>query len=137
MPIAPGNAVKAFIVRADGDALVIRRRPSDVHHPGQWDLPGGRLHDGEDPYAGLAREVREETGMLVDIGIPLDVHHFTRDDGQVITMVTFLCHPHATAVQLSEEHTEYAWVVPRDAATRQPHWLPRVVERYERWGNAR
>ena len=30
---------------------------------GKWTLPGGGLHKGEDPVAGLLREVAEETGI--------------------------------------------------------------------------
>lgn len=33
---------------------------------GDWILPGGGLHKGEDPIAGAVREVAEETGMRLD-----------------------------------------------------------------------
>ncbi|HSH18687.1 MAG TPA: NUDIX hydrolase [Candidatus Saccharimonadales bacterium] len=36
---------------------------------GKWALPGGGLHAGEDPQAGLMREVREETS--IDVGGPV------------------------------------------------------------------
>ncbi|HEX7368127.1 MAG TPA: NUDIX hydrolase [Candidatus Saccharimonadales bacterium] len=32
---------------------------------GMWDLPGGGLEHGEDPIAGLKREIGEETGLSV------------------------------------------------------------------------
>lgn len=31
---------------------------------GNWTLPGGGLHKGEEPLAGLLREVSEETGLM-------------------------------------------------------------------------
>jgi ADP-ribose pyrophosphatase YjhB (NUDIX family) len=35
---------------------------------GLWDTPGGFLEEGEDPLAGLRRELLEETGLTVEIG---------------------------------------------------------------------
>ena len=35
---------------------------------GKWALPGGGLHKGEDPLAGLLREVAEETGIRLQSG---------------------------------------------------------------------
>lgn len=32
---------------------------------GQWTLPGGGLHGGEDPALGAVREVKEETGLTI------------------------------------------------------------------------
>ena len=102
-------AVKAFIVNPNDELLIIKRRDNDVHKPGVWDIPGGRLELGENPFDGLKREAKEEIGLDIDILNPLRVHHFTRDDGQNITMLTFLCRPLSGHVNLSEEHTEYAW----------------------------
>ena len=41
-------------------------------HPGMWTLPGGGLDHGEDPRAGVRREVYEETGLTVTPGRLLD-----------------------------------------------------------------
>ncbi|MDO8462907.1 MAG: NUDIX domain-containing protein [bacterium] len=126
-------AVKAIIVNDAGRLLMLKRRPNDVHHPGQWDLPGGRLSPQEDPYAGCRREVHEEAGLDGEPTQVLDVHFFTRDDGQAITMLIFLFAAQSADVRLSEEHTEYRWVTPEEAAVLQARWVPRVLERYERW----
>lgn len=121
-------AVKAFIVD-QGKLLLIRRRSNDVHKPGQWDIPGGRLEVGENPFEGLKREAREEVGLDINIERPLDVHHFTRDDGQIITMLIFLCSlGQKKEIKLSEEHQEYKWVEP----TREeeiPQWLEPVLNK--------
>lgn len=43
---------------------------------GKWDTIGGFLHEGEEPLAGLRREVREETGLEIEptafLGIWID-----------------------------------------------------------------
>ncbi|MBU1111329.1 MAG: NUDIX domain-containing protein [archaeon] len=103
-------AVKSFIVNDFNQLLLIKRRPIDPHSPGVWEIPGGRLNLGEDPFEGLKRETLEETGLAIDVLNPLRVHHFTRDDGQQITMITFFCKPLNNSVVLSEEHTDFGWM---------------------------
>ncbi len=103
-------AVKSFIVNKDNEVLLVRRRDNDPHKPGVWEVPGGRLELGENPFEGLKRETVEETGIGIDILNPLKIHHFTRDDGQKITMITFLCRPNSHSVSISNEHTHHEWV---------------------------
>lgn len=63
-------AQKAAIV--DGTRiLMVRKSSDDPHNPELWELPGGRLHFGEDIEQHLLREIREEVGLEVDPGRPL------------------------------------------------------------------
>jgi 8-oxo-dGTP diphosphatase len=124
-------AVKSFIVHNNG-VLLLKRRSTDVHKPGIWDIPGGRLGLGEDPYEGIRRETKEETNLDIDISMPLDVHHFTRDDGQKITMLIFLCQAKDQDIKLSEEHSEFKWHALADK-DEMPEWLHSVVGNYEKF----
>ena len=40
----------------------------------EWDLPGGVVEVGEAPAAGLAREIREELGVSIEVGDLLTVN---------------------------------------------------------------
>jgi len=102
-------AVKTFIVK-DGKLFVVKRASDDVQKPNVWEIPGGRLDLGEDPFLGIIREIKEETGMYIDVVYPMSVRHFERDDGQIITMIIFLCKPKNDFVKLSEEHSQFEWV---------------------------
>jgi len=55
--------VEGLLVR-DGRALLGRRKFEPRR--GYWDLPGGFLEEGEDPFDGLRREFREETGLEIE-----------------------------------------------------------------------
>lgn len=50
----------ALIPGEDGKVLMGKRRDS-----GKLTTPGGHLEIGEDPYSGVIREVKEETGLQV------------------------------------------------------------------------
>ena len=52
----------ALIESADG-LLLVRNRRRDGSH--DWSTPGGVIEEGEDLLVGLAREVEEETGLVV------------------------------------------------------------------------
>ena len=58
--------VVGFVVR-DG-RFVVRLRQGDPGLAGTWELPGGKVAPGEDHAAALTREVREETGLEVEVG---------------------------------------------------------------------
>ncbi len=48
----------------DGDRVLLVRRAREPFK-GYWDIPGGFLEAGEHPQDGVAREVVEETGLVV------------------------------------------------------------------------
>lgn len=126
------NAAKAAIVK-DNKILLIKRRSNDVHKPAMWDIPGGRLAPGENPFSGLKRECQEEVGIDIEILLPFAIQHFTRDDGQTITMLIFLCKPLSDNITLSEEHTEYQWLDIQAPLADFPEWLRPPIETIKKY----
>jgi 8-oxo-dGTP diphosphatase len=102
-------AVKAFIVNKN-KLLVVKRASDDVQKPNIWEIPGGRLNLGEDPFIGLIREIREETGLYIKPILPMSINHFERDDGQIITMIVSFCKPLGGRMKISKEHSDLEWI---------------------------
>jgi len=77
----------------------------------EWDLPGGRPDPGEDHRAALVREVQEETGLIVEVGAPVDEHLFEVLPQRFVRIVAYAC-TLATegTIALSHEHHEASWV---------------------------
>ncbi len=46
--------------------LILKRHPQDLHGE-TWNAPGGGLEAGESPLAAVARELLEETGILIEV----------------------------------------------------------------------
>ena len=66
MTAVPRVAVGAFIFDPAGRVLLVERgRPPGE---GLWSVPGGKLEPGETLAQAVAREVREETGLVVEVG---------------------------------------------------------------------
>lgn len=64
--MTPIVAVGAFVFDRDGRVLLVER----AKPPGEglWTVPGGRLERHETLAQAVSREVREETGLLVEVG---------------------------------------------------------------------
>ncbi len=102
----PTIGVGAIVVR-DGSLLMVRRG----REPGKdlWSIPGGRLEHGEYIVDAIKREVREETGLEVDVGDLMGILELPRDDHLVILdhRATVVGDPSPTA---GDDAAEVRWV---------------------------
>jgi 8-oxo-dGTP diphosphatase len=64
------HVVAGALYDAHGRVLITQRPPGKAL-AGRWEFPGGKLHAGEDRYAGLVRELREELAVEVQAAEPL------------------------------------------------------------------
>ena len=100
---------KAFINKG-GEVLVLFDLQSEL------DFPGGKVQEGETNFdQSLKREVKEETGLEIEVG---DIFHrwyyeYLPGDynyGKVSFMVVFECEYAGGEVKISNEHSRYEWV---------------------------
>ncbi len=60
------NVVAAVIER--GDQLLVSFRHPKGPRPSKWEFPGGKVERGETEQEALVREMKEELGVLCEIG---------------------------------------------------------------------
>jgi 8-oxo-dGTP pyrophosphatase MutT (NUDIX family) len=60
------NAVRVVLTDAAGRVLLFHAVTPEVGPAGWWELPGGGIDGGESYLEAAVREVREETGLLLD-----------------------------------------------------------------------
>ncbi|MDI6893742.1 MAG: (deoxy)nucleoside triphosphate pyrophosphohydrolase [Bacillota bacterium] len=76
--------VTAGVIRKDDAVLIARRESGPL--AGQWEFPGGKLEPGESPEACLARELREELGLEVEVGDIFAVVYHEYPSGPVLLL---------------------------------------------------
>ncbi|HEU5394267.1 MAG TPA: (deoxy)nucleoside triphosphate pyrophosphohydrolase [Candidatus Methylomirabilis sp.] len=59
--------VSAALILRDGKVLICQRAATDPF-PLKWEFPGGKVEEGEEPAAALARELNEELGIRATVG---------------------------------------------------------------------
>ncbi len=91
-PLVPVVDVVAAVIRR-GTSFLVCRRPARGAAPGRWEFPGGKVLPGESAGAALARELREELGIEVDVGPILFQHEHTDGTGPPLRL-----HFHAVAI---------------------------------------
>ena len=97
-------SIKGVLIH-DGRVLLL------LNERGEWDLPGGRPDPGENHRATLVREMREETGLAVEVGALLDEHLFEVLPQRFVRIVAYGCALiGAREVVLSHEHLAIQWL---------------------------
>lgn len=117
----PRFEVVSCFMECEGEILLLYRN-SDKSEGNRWGVPAGKVNDGEDRLAAMAREAEEESG-----------HTVTPDQLEYLTTV-FVVYPeyhfiyHIFRAKLDRkpeisirqsEHAAYKWVSPQ-AAMRLP-----------------
>ncbi len=106
-----GLAVRVLLKNGNGEVLLLQRSPASSTNPERWELPGGKVDDGERFDEALHREVHEETGLEIALDGPLGtveqrlagiraVHLIM--GGEII----------GGELSISDEHMAFAWITP-------------------------
>jgi 8-oxo-dGTP diphosphatase len=97
-----------------GQILMVKRSDLDEFMPGVYELPGGGTDFLEHPAESLQRELKEECGIEVEVGLPLTTWSFVMPhEGVEKHTVEIIFHCKVCkdqTVNLSEEHTDFKWV---------------------------
>ncbi|GGZ00530.1 NUDIX domain-containing protein [Streptomyces nitrosporeus] len=125
-------AASAVVTDGYGRVLLQRRRDNDL-----WALPGGAM-DMDDSLPGTAvREVKEETGLDVEItglvGTYTDPRHvIAYSDGEVRRQfnVCFTARVVGGALAISDESTELRFVAPEELGSLPMHHTQRLRIRH-------
>jgi len=111
------RVVRCFIEREDGHVLVIKRSPANQNNSGKWEVPGGKVDEGENLAQAQMREIMEETGLSVQlIRLFAFSDRFVINAGRYEGLLYVVSFSVARLVQenqpvvLSTEHSDYAWV---------------------------
>jgi 8-oxo-dGTP pyrophosphatase MutT (NUDIX family) len=107
------------IVAAGGVVVNDEQQILFIFRRGLWDLPKGKMDDGEDSETAAVREIQEETG-LQQVNLEhhlMDTYHVYEERGKRILKQTVWYKMHSNdkdlQPQAEEDITEAKWISPR------------------------
>jgi 8-oxo-dGTP pyrophosphatase MutT (NUDIX family) len=87
----------------------------------EWELPGGQINPGESSAECLAREIREELDVNVQVGHLIDSYLFEVIPKRHVFIATYFCSVVGTfAPRLSHEHKRIGLFLPEELPMNLP-----------------
>jgi len=104
------------VIRDEAGRLLLVRR---AHPPGKdlWSIPGGRIEPGETEPEAVAREVTEETGLVVAVGGLAGRVSRPGTGGDIIDIADYVCTPIGGLLTAGDDAADARWVAEPDLAS--------------------
>ena len=125
--------IKGLIENSEGKVLLLQASLRDhvAKTERYWDIPGGRIEEGQTIPQVLAREIKEETGVTTiessSFFTAVISNHEIPVEGRVLGLALMIYKvkiPEGSKIKLSPEHIAYEWVDKAEAAKRLAHKYP-------------
>jgi 8-oxo-dGTP diphosphatase len=106
--IGVGGVVLTTIAGESGPRVLLIQR---AHPPsaGRWSLPGGRVERGERLEAAVARELEEETGLVVEVGPLIEVVELI-DAAYHFVVLDYLCAQRGGSLRAGDDASDARFV---------------------------
>lgn len=104
-----GLAVRVLLIDENGKILILKRSTDSKTNPGKWELPGGKVDQGESFDQALIREVFEETELKISLDHVVGV---CEQNLPFIRAIHIIMSGNILEgdLNLSKEHEGYAWI---------------------------
>lgn len=107
--------VAAGVLEQDDGCVFLVQRPRHKEMGGLWEIPGGKIENGEIPEKTLIRELKEELGIGIlekDLA-PLTFVSHAYEKFHLV-MLVFLCKRWTGIITLREKQERFEWVKPSE-----------------------
>jgi 8-oxo-dGTP diphosphatase len=105
---AYGLTVRGIIKNDFAEILIVKRHPKSRTDPEMWELPGGKVENGEHFADALVREIKEETNLDVNVGDFCEAIQNDYSHKRTVQIMMYLENIEGE-VKISDEHTDWMW----------------------------
>ncbi|MFP4112498.1 MAG: NUDIX domain-containing protein [Candidatus Woesearchaeota archaeon] len=117
-----GVVIKGVVQSKNGEFLLVKKGADDADSK-LWDLPGGMIEFGQNPYAALYGHVKKTTGLEVDVLKPTNVWSHMKKDTHLIG-ITFLCTTDDDKMLSNSSEKKHSWADSKTILNSKiPKWL--------------
>jgi len=106
------------IIHHDGKILLLKKAKDTLpYNKDKWEVPGGKIEEGEDIGETLKRELKEEIGLELGKDVMLEKQLKScqgEAEGVRSFAEVFLLKAKTNQITLSGEHSEYVWKMPEE-----------------------
>lgn len=113
----------------DGEVLMIKENKPNVIS--KWNFPSGRIEPGEDILYAARREVKEETGLNVELTYTTGIYNFISSSQNQVIMFHFIGEVTGGSINLEEDEIiDSNWVKVRNLVNSNDYELrnPSVIK---------
>lgn len=97
------------ILGADG-RILLAKRPEHLHMGGRWEFPGGKVEEDESIQQAMARELKEELDIDIDVKAMEPLIEVRHDYGDKQVFLDTWCITEFEGIERGVEGQELAWV---------------------------
>lgn len=110
--------VVAAVVLHKNKILLLQRSVKEEILPGLWELPSGKRENLESSIQAIKREVKEETGLRIEVVNPISTFEYIIEKPNFIkdtTQINYLVKIKGSGkVKISKEHQNFVWIKKKD-----------------------
>jgi dATP pyrophosphohydrolase len=113
------HSIECWIFDRNKERFLLLKCPETDRHKEYWQPVTGGIEKGEDRLSACLREIREETGAVLepaDVKLLLEAFRVYSDERDLHKTV-FLTETPGLDVILSDEHTDFTWADPSEVMT--------------------
>jgi 8-oxo-dGTP diphosphatase len=113
--------VVAAIIENDQNEILCALRSPAMSMGNQWEFPGGKVEENEDPYTALVREISEELGCTIETSHEIFNDNTHEYDAIAVNLLSIK----AKIVQgtpIAREHSKLIWLKREKLASLK--WAP-------------